>query len=996
MVRCKRLPPLLFLLTVCLFILMFGSATIVATSQTLEDFSYDGIFWEDWSGAGNGAYDWNSRNNTLNLISNTLIGESEDYLIYKPFKIDEGEDRIAFSYYYRLSRQNTSSSWTYYKIHTLTANGGAQSDYQIKLIVKYGAGSDSGNTMYANSHCRTDFGDLRFYSSGSECDYWFEEKHDSDNVTVWVEVPTIPATPNTVDILVFYGNAVATSNSDGDNTFLDFIDMEDGTINEWDATYGTATKTASTDYPHTGTYDLKMVPAVGSPSGSGVEETISSWDDEHAYRIWFYDALTKVSQYDEQTYISDGVSNVHMGYLDANDNYHYWDGAGWTDSGIVRTLGFHYYEWQVLPTLTHLVIDGVNFHDSTRLIETALTIVRYTCYRGNAYPSWFDDFLVRKYISAEPTHTSWGSEQSSQTLNQFTTNLIYSVQTQNQSISIIHNDTAIQLKYYDGAGLAQSYSKNFSTMKSDGADYFKADIIITSEYREIDLDLENATRANVIDETFNIEAVPSRFLGIQFNNSVQNFGHGQFNSTLEIVWVVAPFPEVEGLRGWHKNGLGTPDTENEYNIIDTSVGGDNEYADVLCMPFQGFKALWNWSGITNNFDSVQVKIEWFDRGGTLTGWVVFQMHQTSGVRYFKIYDSDVGTGTISVTGLGSDGAMAICVWVDTSNKVWAYAQEDPESHTFGDFWLLDITPSTDLDSWGVRITHTASKALGADVRSTLKEVEIFYGKKEGISQPRFGGMWWEYNPLLMFFVWLGSLFMAGFVWLATAVGTVLAPFFYWLGEYLAPVIGQVVNDFIGSFLAPLWNWFVNNVLAPFWNFLLTWFINSFFLGIVFLQSLFNTLLAGISLWFWGDATILPNLVASIFLFIYEVIRGLGTFLVSGNILGIGFYIMSFLGGNASAFGWVSIGAGTIPDMLLLGLYWGVTLLPPFFVIYITLTLMACLTSFVHDDFDFNSFKPLWDMVMFFFMIGKFLFDFLKGMIMLVWNTITAIMELIPF
>jgi hypothetical protein len=47
---------------------------------------------------------------------------------------------------------------------------------------------------------------------------------------IWVEVPFIPASPATCAIYLYYGNALASGVSNGDNTFIFFDDFEDGVV----------------------------------------------------------------------------------------------------------------------------------------------------------------------------------------------------------------------------------------------------------------------------------------------------------------------------------------------------------------------------------------------------------------------------------------------------------------------------------------------------------------------------------------------------------------------------------------------------------------------------------------------------------------------------------------------------------------------------------------------------------------------------------------------
>ena len=133
------------------------------------------------------------------------------------------------------------SGWSYRKSHTINgSSAGAQSNYQIKIKAHYGSGSDSGEDVYLNEHCRTDFGDVRFASSDGETllDYWIEEKVDGDYAIFWVEVDSIPASPNTKTIYIYYGKSDATSISNGEATFPFFDDFPSLDTNKWSTVTG--------------------------------------------------------------------------------------------------------------------------------------------------------------------------------------------------------------------------------------------------------------------------------------------------------------------------------------------------------------------------------------------------------------------------------------------------------------------------------------------------------------------------------------------------------------------------------------------------------------------------------------------------------------------------------------------------------------------------------------------------------------------------------------
>jgi hypothetical protein len=68
------------------------------------------------------------------------------------------------------------TGWSYRKSHVINNATGAGTDYQISITIHYGSGTDSGANVYANSHCKTDFGDIRFTSDDGSTllNYWMD------------------------------------------------------------------------------------------------------------------------------------------------------------------------------------------------------------------------------------------------------------------------------------------------------------------------------------------------------------------------------------------------------------------------------------------------------------------------------------------------------------------------------------------------------------------------------------------------------------------------------------------------------------------------------------------------------------------------------------------------------------------------------------------------------------------------------------------------------
>jgi hypothetical protein len=111
--------------------------------------------------------------------------------------------------------------WSYRKSHVINPASGAGANYPIRITVHYGSGTDSGEDVYLNGKCRTDFGDIRFTLSDgvSLLDYWMESKVDGDYAVFWVQI-TGDLSTNPVTIYIYYGNPNATRADDPQNIDL--------------------------------------------------------------------------------------------------------------------------------------------------------------------------------------------------------------------------------------------------------------------------------------------------------------------------------------------------------------------------------------------------------------------------------------------------------------------------------------------------------------------------------------------------------------------------------------------------------------------------------------------------------------------------------------------------------------------------------------------------------------------------------------------------------
>jgi hypothetical protein len=113
-----------------------------------------------------------------------------------------------------------TTPWVYRVPITIANNlTSSLTNYQIGLYLDLSAQVSAGKI-------RSDLGDLRFNdSSENALSYWIENAAASA-ARIWVKVPSIPASPSTTTIYMYYGNPSATSQSNGGNTFVMFQDFE--------------------------------------------------------------------------------------------------------------------------------------------------------------------------------------------------------------------------------------------------------------------------------------------------------------------------------------------------------------------------------------------------------------------------------------------------------------------------------------------------------------------------------------------------------------------------------------------------------------------------------------------------------------------------------------------------------------------------------------------------------------------------------------------------
>jgi len=318
------------------------------------------------------------------------------------------------------------AGWRYLKKHTLTGSvAGAQTDYQLRFEVHYGAGVDAGAVVYCDSQCKADFGDIRFTKAdgATELDYWIQQQVNGDVAYIWVEVDTIPVSPNTIGIYMYYGNAAAATTSSFANAWLESDDYSsDPTIARNDASSYSLAYWDITDRAlanHRFDFDVYI----------------------YAHNFQIYGAIPRVGLVWGTTSLTplDGVCLPDDTDIVEGNYYLIDDPVGLQNTGVAWIEDdWHVYSLKFDDTFkltiwrksteTYVVSDSAAYNAQT------VTHMAVQWYAGTGYPGsitydgvndwvharpsrlpgyvyfYIDNFRVGTYCDPEPAHTAWGPE----------------------------------------------------------------------------------------------------------------------------------------------------------------------------------------------------------------------------------------------------------------------------------------------------------------------------------------------------------------------------------------------------------------------------------------------------------------------------------------------------------------------------------------------------------------------------------------------------------
>jgi len=318
--------------------------------------------------------------------------------------------------------ENWLTGYAYRRSHIVTNSTGAGTNYQVRIIVKNGT-TEGNSTTYVtndtitvNNKVRADFGDVNWTDDdGSTClSYWNESTVSGVSATFWVKINDDCSSVNNT-IYMYYGNSSITSASSISNTGIYGDDFPSGSSVSW-SNYSNVLATSNATYAHSGTYSMKV-----TSSASGGGSTYHTFTNQTAkVSIMYYSYVTaagnRVAGLQDFT---GSVDNFWVAQGNSATDVHWqtYSFAGWLEFG-------HYTQniWNkveiILDIATdyclNLLVNETSYATNEQFKNVLSSLGTYVFMINTASQTqYIDDFFLRKYVSTEPAHGGWGTEESS-------------------------------------------------------------------------------------------------------------------------------------------------------------------------------------------------------------------------------------------------------------------------------------------------------------------------------------------------------------------------------------------------------------------------------------------------------------------------------------------------------------------------------------------------------------------------------------------------------
>lgn len=314
--------------------------------------------------------------------------------------------------------------WEYRKSHAINPAAGAGTNYPVLIHAMSGTGTDTTETyqgipagkVYLNGRAQADFDDIRFTAADGVTllDYCVESKTDGVDAYIWVEIAADISSVGTT-IYVYYGNAAATSASNGNAVFTFYDDCNDASYTDkWTKTIGTLT--AAGDGYHVFSH---------VPGDWGWAETTNKFTiGTNGY------AARTMMQFPGVFPTPDGEKRG--GSFRVGDGTLYYDMRRVSTAAVVSQYGGSYItgepydvtlgsnmgikEVRLSSNTAEFWWDGTQLggkqHALTSSISGKSMSLGFQFNGGSEFALKMDWAIVRKYVQVEPTQGTFGTEEA--------------------------------------------------------------------------------------------------------------------------------------------------------------------------------------------------------------------------------------------------------------------------------------------------------------------------------------------------------------------------------------------------------------------------------------------------------------------------------------------------------------------------------------------------------------------------------------------------------
>jgi YVTN family beta-propeller protein len=302
--------------------------------------------------------------------------------------------------------------YAYVQTHTITGSpSGAQTSYPVFFYVMNTTGTSAGNTIYTGGHMQNFPYDIRFANATDTVLHYYNFTiYNATTVGVFVELDSVPASPDEYTLKIYYGNVTDTGASNGTNVFTFYDDFNAYNTTDWTTKAGKTDPTASNGIlttPATSQIYSDTKWDMNSYALGGVVKTSSN----AGYNLAFGTTnVTPTGSGAKMTnFQSYGDSKIHQ--------VNTLGGTGDNLNDFVPTINYttaYYYTveaWRVSGTMymtarDYLNVTGRNSSSTYALAGSAAIF----CEAASGQTVAWDNVWVRKHAAVEPAHGAYAAE----------------------------------------------------------------------------------------------------------------------------------------------------------------------------------------------------------------------------------------------------------------------------------------------------------------------------------------------------------------------------------------------------------------------------------------------------------------------------------------------------------------------------------------------------------------------------------------------------------